>query len=296
MASTSEIRRRISSVQETQKITHAMYLISSAKMRKARAELDEVRPYFDVLNHEITRVFTVDETVDSRYFTAYGNDSEYGEGTLGCLVITADKGLAGAYNHNVLKEAQRIYEEHPDTEFFVIGEYGRRWFTQKKLPMADSFRYTAQNPSTYRAQQIARDLLDRFASGEIDRLCVIYTDSKGMSEVVRQPQLLPLRRQSLSVKTGESQPEPTLEAVLDKRVRYYISGYIYSALVDSFCSEQSARMAAMSAANDNAEELLGDLSKQFNRARQAAITQEITEISAGARAQKNKKSREADQS
>ena len=193
MASTSEIRRRISSVQETQKITHAMYLISSAKMRKARAELDEVRPYFDVLNHEITRVFTVDETVDSRYFTAYGNDSEYGEGTLGCLVITADKGLAGAYNHNVLKEAQRIYEEHPDTEFFVIGEYGRRWFTQKKLPMADSFRYTAQNPSTYRAQQIARDLLDRFASGEIDRLCVIYTDSKGMSEVVRQTLLLPER-------------------------------------------------------------------------------------------------------
>ena len=302
MASTSEIRRRISSVQETQKITHAMYLISSAKMRKARAELDEVRPYFDVLNHEITRVFTVDETVDSRYFTAYGNDSEYGEGTLGCLVITADKGLAGAYNHNVLKEAQRIYEEHPDTEFFVIGEYGRRWFTQKKLPMADSFRYTAQNPSTYRAQQIARDLLDRFASGEIDLLCVIYTDSKGMAEVVRQTLLLPLCRQSFSVKSGEEQPEPTfefvpsMEAVLDKLVRNYISGYIYSALVDSFCSEQSARMAAMSAANDNAEELLGDLSKQFNRARQAAITQEITEISAGARAQKNKKSREADQS
>ena len=147
-----------------------------------------------------------------------------------------------------------------------------------------------------------RDLLDRFASGEIDRLCVIYTDSKGMSEVVRQTQLLPLRRQSFSVKSGEEQPEPTfefvptMEAVLDKLVRNYISGYIYSALVDSFCSEQSARMAAMSAANDNAEELLGDLSKQFNRARQAAITQEITEISAGARAQKNKKSREADQS
>ena len=221
---------------------------------------------------------------------------------MGCLVITADKGLAGAYNHNVLKEAQRIYEEHPDTEFFVIGEYGRRWFTQKKLPMADSFRYTAQNPSTYRAQQIARDLLDRFASGEIDRLCVIYTDSKGMAEVVRQTLLLPLCRQSFSVKSGEEQPEPTfefvpsMEAVLDKLVRNYISGYIYSALVDSFCSEQSARMAAMSAANDNAEELLGDLSKQFNRARQAAITQEITEISAGARAQKNKKSREADQS
>lgn len=133
--------------------------------------------------------------------------------------------MPDAYNHNVLKEAAADIRGHPDTEFFVIGEYGRRWFTQKKLPMADSFRYTAQNPSTYRAQQIARDLLDRFASGEIDRLCVIYTDSKGMSEVVRQTQLLPLRRQSFSVKSGEEQPEPTfefvptMEAVLDKLVR-----------------------------------------------------------------------------
>ena len=165
MASTSEIRRRISSVQETQKITHAMYLISSAKMRKARAELDEVRPYFDVLNHEITRVFTVDETVDSRYFTAYGNDSEYGEGTLGCLVITADKGLAGAYNHNVLKEAQRIYEEHPDTEFFVIGEYGRRFFDQHRIPIEHSFLYTAQNPTLERAREISSLLLDGFDIG-----------------------------------------------------------------------------------------------------------------------------------
>ena len=113
-----------------------------------------------------------------------------------------------------------------------------------------------------------------------------------MAEVVRQTQLLPLRRQSFSVKSGEEQPEPTfefvptMEAVLDKLVRNYISGYIYSALVDSFCSEQSARMAAMSAANDNAEELLGDLSKQFNRARQAAITTEISEIVGGSAALK----------
>ena len=301
MASTSEIRRRIASVQETQKITHAMYLISSAKMRKARAELDEVRPYFDVLNHEIRRVFTVDETVDSRYFMAYGSDDKSVGGTWACLVITADKGLAGAYNHNVLKEAQKIYDAHPDTEFYVIGEYGRRWFSQRKLPLVEDFRYTAQSPSTDRAQQIARDLLSRFASGEVDRLSVIYTDSKGMTEVVRQTQLLPLRRQNFLAKPGEEKPEPafefvpTMQAVLNSLVQNYISGYIYSALVDSFCSEQSARMAAMSAADDNAEELLGDLSKQFNRARQAAITQEITEISAGARAQKNKKSREANQ-
>ena len=301
MANAREIQGRIRSIKDTMKITNAMYMVSSSKLQKARRDLKNTEPFFYLVQDSLAKILDASPEAGNAFF----DTRDYRKGanrTVGYLVITADKGLAGAYNHNVLKEAQRIYEEHPDTEFFVIGEYGRRWFTQKKLPMADSFRYTAQNPSTYRAQQIARDLLDRFASGEIDRLSVIYTDSKGMAEVVRQTQLLPLRRQSFSVKSGEEQPEPTfefvptMEAVLDKLVRNYISGYIYSALVDSFCSEQSARMAAMNAANDNAEELLGDLSKQFNRARQAAITQEITEISAGARAQKNKKSREADQS
>lgn len=245
MASTSEIRRRISSVQETQKITHAMYLISSAKMRKARAELDEVRPYFDVLNHEITRVFTVDETVDSRYFTAYGNDSEYGEGTLGCLVITADKGLAGAYNHNVLKEAQRIYEEHPDTEFFVIGRvrpplvhaeeaaHGRLLPLHRAEP--EHLPRAADRPRPARPLRLGRDR---------PALCHLYR-LQGYVRGRAPDALLPLRRQSFSVKSGEEQPEPTfefvptMEAVLDKLVRNYISGYIYSALVDSFAASRA---------------------------------------------------------
>ena len=127
MASTSEIRRRIGGVRQTQKITHAMYLISQAKLRKAKQDLSNTRPYFDALQTEIGRVFNADDAAESRYL--YDENSKPLPGVAACLLITADKGLAGAYNHNVLKEAQKIYDAHPDTEFYVIGEYGRRWFS-----------------------------------------------------------------------------------------------------------------------------------------------------------------------
>lgn len=291
MPSTSEIRRRIAGVRQTQKITHAMYLISSAKLRRARQELDRTRPYFDALGREIERIFRVDDGVESRYFRRSGTP-EAG-GACACLVITADKGLAGAYNHNVLKQAQRQLAEHPNTKLYVVGEFGRRWFDQRRTPIEHSFLYTAQNPNIYRAREIARVLLEAYESGAADEIDIIYTDmTSGMNETVQRMRLLPLERRE-GGENGSTETaipfEPSLGAVLDSVVRSYISGYIYSALVDSFCSEQSARMAAMNAADENAEELLTQLSKQYNRARQAAITQEITEISAGARAQRNKK-------
>ena len=291
MPSTSEIRRRIAGVRQTQKITHAMYLISSAKLRRARQELDRTRPYFDALGREIERIFRVDDGVESCYFHRSGTP-EAG-GACACLVITADKGLAGAYNHNVLKQAQRQLAEHPNTKLYVVGEFGRRWFDQRRIPIEHSFLYTAQNPNIYRAHEIARVLLGAYESGAADEIDIIYTDmTSGMNETVQRMRLLPLERRE-GGENGSTEAaipfEPSLGAVLDSVVRSYISGYIYSALVDSFCSEQSARMAAMNAADENAEELLTQLSKQYNRARQAAITQEIAEISAGARAQRNKK-------
>ena len=293
MASTSEIRKHIAGIRQTQKITHAMYLISSAKMRRAKLGLDRTRPYFDALDTEIERIFRMDSDVSSRYF--YPSSGVLPETDVcACLVITADKGLAGAYNHNVLKRAQQMLEEHPNTKLYVVGEFGRRWFDQKKLPIEHSFLYTAQNPNMYRAREIAQVLLDGYDSGALDEIFVIYTDlGSGMAETVRQAHLLPLQRRNAFGRSAEDEPsfdfEPSLGAVLDSVVKNYISGYIYSALIDSFCSEQSARMAAMNAANKNAEELLTGLSKQYNRARQSAITQEITEVSAGARAQKNRK-------
>ena len=299
MASTSEIRRRIGSVRQTQKITHAMYLISQAKLRKAKQELDNTRPYFQALQTEIGRVFNADSTIESRYLIPADPNAKPMPGVPACLLITADKGLAGAYNQNVIRQGQQLMAEHPGTALYVVGEYGRRWFAQRGVPVEKSFLYTAQNPTLDRARHIAELLLDRFDAGEINSVWIIYTDMKnGLEATVHQAQVMPLHRERFHAATAATAGDavyefvPSAKAVLDNAVRSCLTGYIYSALVDSFCSEQSTRMTAMNAADQNAEELLKDLSVQFNRARQAAITQEITEVSAGERAQRSKKEKE----
>lgn len=299
MASTSEIRRRIGSVRQTQKITHAMYLISQAKLRKAKQELDNTRPYFQALQTEIGRVFNADSTIESRYLIPADPNAQPLPGVSACLLITADKGLAGAYNQNVIRQGQQLMAEHPGTALYVVGEYGRRWFAQRGVPVEKSFLYTAQNPTLDRARHIAELLLDRFDAGEINSVWIIYTDMKnGLEATVHQAQVMPLHRERFHAATAATAGDavyefvPSAKAVLDNAARSCLTGYIYSALVDSFCSEQSARMTAMNAADQNAEELLKDLSVQFNRARQAAITQEITEVSAGERAQRSKKEKE----
>ena len=301
MASTSEIRRRIGSVRQTQKITHAMYLISQAKLRKAKQDLSNTRPYFDALQNEIGRVFNADSSVESRYLEPVQPAAKEEVLRPACLLITADKGLAGAYNQNAIRQAQQYMADHPDTVLYVVGEYGRRWFAQRNIPIEKSFLYTAQNPTLGRARQIAELLLERYAAGEINAVVVIYTDMKnGLEAVVRQAQLLPLHRERFIAAAANTAKDdvyefiPSPNAVVNNAARSCLTGYIYSALVDSFCSEQSARMTAMNAADQNAEELLKDLSVQFNRARQAAITQEITEVSAGERAQRSKKEKEGD--
>ena len=299
MASTSEIRRRIGSVRQTQKITHAMYLISQAKLRKAKQELDNTRPYFQALQTEIGRVFNADSTIESRYLIPADPNEKPLPGVPACLLITADKGLAGAYNQNVIRQGQQLMAEHPGTALYVVGEYGRRWFAQRGVPVEKSFLYTAQNPTLDRARHIAELLLDRFDAGEINSVWIIYTDMKnGLEATVHQAQVMPLHRERFHAATAATAGDavyefvPSAKAVLDNAARSCLTGYIYSALVDSFCSEQSARMTAMNAADQNAEELLKELSVQFNRARQAAITQEITEVSAGERAQRSKKEKE----
>lgn len=301
MASTSEIRRRIGSVRQTQKITHAMYLISQAKLRKAKQELSNTRPYFDALQTEIGRVFNADAAVESRYLEPAQLPVKEVPLRPACLLITADKGLAGAYNQNSIRQAQQFMADYPDTDLYVVGEYGRRWFAQRNIPIEKSFLYTAQNPTLGRARQIAELLLERYDADEINAVVVVYTDMKnGLEAVVRQAQLLPLHRERFVAAAANTARDelyefiPSPDAVVDNAARSCLTGYIYSALVDSFCSEQSARMTAMNAADQNAEELLKDLSVQFNRARQAAITQEITEVSAGERAQRSKKEKEGD--
>lgn len=292
MAGTAEIKGRIDSILETRKITNAMYLIASTKLRRARAELEQTRPYFEALRSEIKRVFRTANDVDSHYFYPPDREPEL-PGTYGCLVITADKGLAGAYNQNVLQEAQRLLADHSDTKLFVVGEYGRRFFTQHHIPVERMFLYTAQNPTLDRAREISALLLDQYDQGILKKIFVVYTDMEhGMTACVHSTRLLPFHRTYFAPPEKEKKVEvafefqPSISAVLDGIIHSYLTGFIYSALIDSFCSEQQARMAAMDSANRNAEELLDQLTLQYNRVRQGAITQEITEVTAGARAQR----------
>ncbi len=293
MEALKEIKDRINSVRETQKITDAMYRIASAKMRRAKKELDGTRPYFEAVKGEIKRVFRTSSTVENRYFYPPTGEHEL-PGAYGYLVITADKGLAGSYNQSVLAEALRQMQTHEKNELFVVGEYGRRFFQKRHIPIEQSFLYTAQNPTLERAREIAGLLLERFRSGELGKIFIIYTDlGKQLHEQVCTVRLLPFHRADFAASENESTAEtpfvfePDISRVLDSIVPGYVTGFLYSALVDSFCCEQTARMTAMDNAVRSADELLDKLSGAYQHIRQSAITREITEISSGANAMLN---------
>lgn len=295
MANAREIKMRMRSIRDTQKITNAMYMIASTKMRKAKSELDRTRPYFTALQAEIKRIFRTAGDVENKYFYP-ADGSHLLDRTYACLVITADKGLAGPYNQNAIKRAQQQLLEHPDTKLFVVGEYGRQYFKKHNIPVERSFLYTAQNPTLGRAMEISSILLELYDRHEVDKIFVVYTDLKGnMEGEAKCTRILPFHRQQFASNADEKAVTspfeffPSISSVLDNAIQSYVCGYIYSALVDSFCSEQNARMAAMNSANENAQKILNELSIQYNRVRQAAITQEITEVSAGAKAQKRKR-------
>ncbi len=312
MATIKEIKNRIRSVQDTKKITNAMYLISSTKVRKAKSDLEKTKPYFVALKREIDRVFSTAPGTQSKYFYPEG-DIRPVDGPDAVLVVTADKGLAGAYNSSVLHLAEKHMESNPQTRLFVVGEYGRQYFMHKNVQIEKSFLYTAQNPTMHRAREIAAALLELFENEEVDNIYVIYTDMKNsFTEEAVEMELLPFHRygsDKLTAIYGEIPEEyhhftsngdhpafewvPSVDAVLKSVIQSYLSGFVYGALIDSFCAEQNARMTAMSSANDNAEEILNELSIQYNRVRQAGITQEITEVSSGAKAQRRKRNKEA---
>ena len=292
MAGITEIRGRMRSIQQTLKITNAMYLISSAKVKKARKQLQEVEPYFDRLAKTILDIFRHSPQLQHRYIEGHHKPKE--ERKTGFVVITGDKGLAGAYNHNVLKLAESYLARKQDSTLFLIGQMGRHYFEKKNIPIDAEFMYTAQVPTLDPAQDICDTLLDLYERGALDEIYLVFTHS--YSAMRMEPEiikLLPLDRAMLSARRGLSEAdqyrdvvryEPSPEAVLDVLVPGVIRGYIFAALVESFCSEQSSRMSAMDSASESARDMLKTLSLEFNRARQGAITQEITEIAGGAEA------------
>ena len=299
MASTKEIKNRIKSVGDTQKITNAMYLISSTKMRRARKEAEETKPYFDLLRREIRRMFAVEGEITSRYLDSSVDEAVSG-GRNGILVITGDKGLAGSYNQMVIKDAEALMEKSDEYKLYIVGDYGWRYFRTHGGNVCEEFQHSMNQPSLSMARDITRELLDEFDDGAFDRLYVCYTEySGGMSAGnAMHDRLIPFDKDDFVPEGGEKDAsastvfeyEPDVQTVLERIMQSYLVGYVYSALVNSYSSEQSARMMAMDAANDNASELLSELKREYNHVRQNAITQEITEISSGARSLKSKRS------
>ena len=295
MANAREIQGRIKSINDTMKITNAMYMISSTKLQRAKKELAETEPFFFTMQSMIARTVRHMPEMEHRYLT---HDPVGSGKKRGFLVITADKGLAGAYNHNVLKLAEEELEHSKEWNLFVVGELGRQYFAGKKISVDEHFLYTAQHPTFDRARVITSRLLEKYDNGDLDEIDIIFTSMKnGMQSETRMERLLPLTQQSFAANmqqaTGVLQEEfifsPSPQAVLESVVPNYVTGYIFGALVESFCSEHNARMMAMEAANDSAKDMLHQLSIEYNRVRQAAITQEITEVVSGAKAQKRKK-------
>ena len=288
MESIKEIRTHIDSVQQTLKITNAMYLISSSKLRKARRQLNDVQPYFEKITRTISDILHRTEGVDHVYFdTRPGRPHK-----VGYIVITGDKGLAGAYNHNVLRMVDEQLEKTEDPTLFLIGQAGRNYFSHKGVNIDGEFMYTAQDPTVYRAREIGDTFIELFRKGHLDEVYVVYTEMVTAMEMEpRMVKLLPLdleafpwtpRRAADGSERHVVTYVPSPEHVLNHIVPSYLKGLLFGTLVESFCSEQNARMNAMDTATDNARSLLKELSLHYNRARQSAITQEITEIVGGA--------------
>lgn len=288
MAGAKDVKNRIKGIKDTKKITNAMYLISSTKLRRAKKSMEDIEPYFYGLQNLMQRMMRhFPETVHP-YFKG-NEDVPENEITHGFLVVTADKGLAGSYNINVIKETEKLMGKNA-ARLYVVGEAGRRYFEHRKIPIEENFTYTAQNPTRARARVITNTFLKDYDEGKINDLTVVFTAMRNSLEAeTRTMKLMPLEKEMAEdnippdVLREEFIIHPSPKEVLDAIIPPYVAGLVYSALVESYCCEQNSRMQAMSAANDSADEIIQELRVKYNRHRQAIITQEITEVSAGAR-------------
>ncbi|MBR3737190.1 MAG: ATP synthase F1 subunit gamma [Eubacterium sp.] len=290
MANAREIQSRMKSIKDTMKITNAMYMVSSSKLQKARKELNKTKPYFNMIQDSLAKLLEEAPEASGEFF----NTREHKKGAqrmAGYLVITADKGLAGAYNHNVTKLAEKIALNEEADMLFVVGQQGRHYFETKDIPIDISFNYTAQNPTMNRARHIATRLLELFVEEKIDDLYILYTKTvNSMTVQAVSRKILPLRAERITPIENDLVDHyegaafiPDANTVFEHIVPDYITGFIFGALVESYCSEHNSRMLAMQTATESAQKMLKELSIKYNRARQAAITQEITEVVGGSK-------------
>lgn len=291
MANAREIQGRMKSIKDTMKITNAMYMVSSSKLQKARRDLKNTEPYFYLIQDSLAKILDASPEAGSEFFDKRENKT--GENrTIAYLVITADKGLAGAYNHNVIKLAEKsAHSDGANNMLFVVGQLGLHYFEKKEIPIDINFKYTAQNPTVNRARHISEKIVSLFLEKKIDEVYVIYTRMvNSMTVEATKSKVLPLKESKIQMQENGLVDKyedacflPDARTAFESIVPTYVAGFIYGALIESYCSEHNARMMAMQNASDSASSMIKDLSIQYNRARQAAITQEISEVCGGAK-------------
>lgn len=281
--STREIKQRIKGISSTKKITKAMELVSSAKMRKARIRLEESRPYYLTILDSIKSVINNTNVKHPLLSLRETNKSLY-------IVITADRGLAGGYNSNINRLIHSKYkDEKSKISLITVGKKARDFFDRRDYEIEESFVGISEDPTFADARKIGELAVDLLKEGKVDEINLVYT--KFITTLSYEPTILKMLPTE-EIYDGSAKGnrvidfEPSPEEVLDYLIPKYIQSIVYGALIEASASEQSARRVAMDAATENAQEMIDELNMSFNRARQAAITMEISEIVTGADALK----------
>ena len=285
MASMRDIKRRKSSIQSTQQITKAMKLVSTVKLQKAKLHAEATDPYFRHMYQTVTSILAKSGNINHPYLTSGASDK------IAVVVITSNRGLAGGYNANVVKLVTNNQELLPKdrVEIFCIGNKGREMLDRNGYVIAEDHSEVMDSPDYDDAAAVCARVLDRYSKGEIGQIYLAYTHFKNtVVHVPKLMKLLPVEFSEEEISEADDKLimnyEPNVEEALNLIIPKYVTSIFYGAFVEALASENGARMQAMDSATSNAEDMISDLSLKYNRARQGSITQELTEIIAGAEA------------
>jgi F-type H+-transporting ATPase subunit gamma len=284
-----DIRTRIGSVKSTRQITKAMKMVAAAKLRRAQDAILKTRPYAMLLEQTLSRVASRAAAEES---VAHPLLAPRVQRTAEVVVITSDRGLAGGFNSNIARRTQRFLTESSDRferiELATVGRKGRDFFRARKLDVRKDFTGVNTDLRYEKAEAIAAEYTQRYLAGEVDAVFLAYNEFK--SAISQKPvvfQLLPIETEPAEAAAGiDFKYEPSREALLADLLPRHIAMQVWRALLESAASEHGARMSAMESATKNAEEMIGLLTLQYNRARQAYVTKELMEIVSGAEALK----------
>ncbi|MGE4507654.1 MAG: ATP synthase F1 subunit gamma [Eubacteriaceae bacterium] len=289
-----DIKRRIKSVNSTKQITHAMELVASAKLRKSRELAEGRRPYFEAMIESMGRI--VEKSGSTR--NIFMNHREVKK--IAYIVLTGDKGLAGGYNANICKLVEDHISNKENAAIYAVGSRGRDHFRNRNYDLRGEYLGISERPNFFNAREVTAVVMEGFKNGDYDEVYIAYT--KFVSTISQQAhlmKLLPLSVEDLKPqKTAEAETtekskdltvmlyEPEPEELLNQLIPNFVSSTVYGSMIESAASEQGARRTAMESATTNANDMIDGLTLKYNRVRQAAITQEISEIVGGAEALK----------